>query len=894
VTSPAGRAAIEIVGDVSKFAAKLKRDADRALRQVDLDTDPIAEQIRDGVEKGADSLNDLSDKADATFRIIGRAAEEAGDTLGDEIEDGGDRAREALAGTAKESRSLKASFGGLLTALGVIGKALGVFGLGATAIYGAATAVNALVAALAALAPVVGAGLALLPGIIVGAVASLLVLKLAVAGVGDAFEAALSGDAAKFAEALEKLSPAARSAAVAFRDIIAVGRPIQQAIQQAFFTGVAAAIRDLGDTLIELRGEAVAIAVAFGGVVRSAIQLGSTVAFVTPIATVMRALPGFITAAAAGIQPLAIGFAQLAGQAAAFGPAAGQAIGTAAAAFGAFLSQIDLRALVATATTVLTAIGGLLADLGTIAASVFSAIGGDGTQVLNVLGALVSGVADFVRSAEGAAALNALGQAFGAIASAGGQVFLATLTALAPVLVELAPLIATIATTIAAILVPALRIAGPALAAVAATLADLLTPLAGNVPLMRDLAVVFGLVATAIAAVRIATAAWAAVQAILNIALTANPIGLVIAAIAALVAGIVLAYRNSEAFRNVVDAVGRALVTAFVATKDALVAAWNAVVAFFTGIGQFFSELPGKIGSFLASLPGLMVDLIVFAFDSVLHAIGVGIGLVLAAFFGLPVLVMTAVNALPGLLASFFSFLWQTVSSLTVAGVNAVLGFISSLPGRIGSALAALPGIIGGAFSAALGAARNAAVNGFNAIVGFVMSVPSRLGGIREAFMNAGLTLIRGFTSGLSRIGGFIGDVAGSITGAIRGFLNNVVDRINSGIASIDDALPFSLPRIPHLATGGLTTAEGLAVLHPRELVLPLEDRRATDLLSRALAEAQAGLSAAGVPGADAAAPAFDVRVFIGDEELKGMINVEISERERGLRQRVQARRGGR
>jgi phage-related minor tail protein len=56
-----------------------------------------------------------------------------------------------------------------------------------------------------------------------------------------------------------------------------------------------------------------------------------------------------------------------------------------------------------------------------------------------------------------------------------------------------------------------------------------------------------------------ATAAWTAAQWLLNIALTANPIGLVVIAIAALVAGIVLAYRNSETFRQVVGKVGEAL-----------------------------------------------------------------------------------------------------------------------------------------------------------------------------------------------------------------------------------------------------------------------------------------------------------------------------------------------
>lgn len=55
-----------------------------------------------------------------------------------------------------------------------------------------------------------------------------------------------------------------------------------------------------------------------------------------------------------------------------------------------------------------------------------------------------------------------------------------------------------------------------------------------------------------------ATRAWAAGQWVLNAALNANPIGLVVAAVALLIGGLVLAYRKSETFRGIVQAVGRA------------------------------------------------------------------------------------------------------------------------------------------------------------------------------------------------------------------------------------------------------------------------------------------------------------------------------------------------
>ena len=52
---------------------------------------------------------------------------------------------------------------------------------------------------------------------------------------------------------------------------------------------------------------------------------------------------------------------------------------------------------------------------------------------------------------------------------------------------------------------------------------------------------------------------WTAVTWLLNAAMTANPIGLVIAAVAALVAGVIIAYKKSETFRKIVDAAFRGI-----------------------------------------------------------------------------------------------------------------------------------------------------------------------------------------------------------------------------------------------------------------------------------------------------------------------------------------------
>jgi hypothetical protein len=79
------------------------------------------------------------------------------------------------------------------------------------------------------------------------------------------------------------------------------------------------------------------------------------------------------------------------------------------------------------------------------------------------------------------------------------------------------------------------------------------------VGIVASLAVGVLAVNAGMAVYRAAVVAATAAQVLFNAALAANPIGLVIVAIAALAAGVVIAYKKSETFREVVDSVWAAL-----------------------------------------------------------------------------------------------------------------------------------------------------------------------------------------------------------------------------------------------------------------------------------------------------------------------------------------------
>jgi phage-related protein len=94
--------------------------------------------------------------------------------------------------------------------------------------------------------------------------------------------------------------------------------------------------------------------------------------------------------------------------------------------------------------------------------------------------------------------------------------------------------------------------------------------------------------APAIGGIVLAIRAWAVVQGILNVVLAANPIGLVVLAIAGLVAGLIYAYKHSETFRNIVN-------KAWSSIKEGVSSAWAIIKPIAKDFAEFFEKgiVPG-------------------------------------------------------------------------------------------------------------------------------------------------------------------------------------------------------------------------------------------------------------------------------------------------------------
>ena len=214
----------------------------------------------------------------------------------------------------------------------------------------------------------------------------------------------------------------------------------------------------------------------------------------------------------------------------------------------------------------------VLADVGGIVADVFKGLSGGAEGAISPLAQVLDTIHKFTSSVEGQRALNALGDALRAVGGAVSQVLAAALKAIGPLIEPLGTAFASLATTVAGILTPAINFIAPVLENVAKFIA-------ANLSWITPLIIAIGL--------------WTAAQWLLNIALDANPIGLVIIAIGLLIAIVatIITYWDPIAtfFVDLWNTVKNAVTIAAQWIWQRLVDAWNFIKGVWSGVTGWFS-----------------------------------------------------------------------------------------------------------------------------------------------------------------------------------------------------------------------------------------------------------------------------------------------------------------
>lgn len=260
-----------------------------------------------------------------------------------------------------------------------------------------------------ALMPAVQA-IGLLPAAATVAAASITTLVVAFRGMGDALSAAASGDAEELAEAMEKLTPAARDVVREFGALVPRLSEVRRSVQQAFFEELAGDLTRLGDALIGpvQRGMTAAGAAAgrmASGLAQALSQTGSAAAIEQIFGSAARAfdqmnvpLQRFTTGMLAFIRATLPAFDQLI-----------VSLGAGATRFGDFLARAaasgQAMAWVNEAITTISQLSRTVISASRVIDTIFDAANiSGGTYLTNLNDALIA-TRNFLAVGEGRAAL---------------------------------------------------------------------------------------------------------------------------------------------------------------------------------------------------------------------------------------------------------------------------------------------------------------------------------------------------------------------------------------------------------------------------------------------------------------------------------------------------------
>lgn len=283
-----------------------------------------------------------------------------------------------------------------------------------------------------------------------------------------------------------------------------------------------------------------------------------------------------------------------------------------------------------------------------------------------------------------------------------------------------------------------------------------------------------------------AQVAWITVQTALNIALTANPIGLVVVAIAALVAAIVLAWKHSETFRTVVigawEGVKRvvmAVVDWFTATVwPALQTVWDGVMSGLRVLRTLFGTVWNAIKTVVTTYLNAIRTVVTTVFNAVRTIVTTIVTVVKNVITTYVKAWLAAFNLLAGIVTkvvSVFTSARDRVSSWMESIRALVVSRVSAVVSQFGAGLNKIVSAVTSAFAAARSAVTTWIANIASRVTSRVGSIVTAFRSIIGRMSEVGRAVVEGIWSGISGAWGWllgrVRNIVGGILGAAKSAL---------------------------------------------------------------------------------------------------------------------------
>lgn len=258
--------------------------------------------------------------------------------------------------------------------------------------------------------------------------------------------------------------------------------------------------------------------------------------------------------------------------------------------------------------------------------------------------------------------------------------------------------------------------------------------------------------------------------------IAAHPI---IAVITAIVAGIIYLWNTNEGFREAVTNVWNAICGFFTNT---IPAAWNALVAFFSGIPAWWNGLWTQVGQFFSNCWNGIIQFFTTTIPAWIASIG-------AWFAQLPYNIGFAIGQIIGFFINMGTSIWNWITVTLPQIITGIVQWFAQLPGQIWTWLCNAVAFIVQWGSDTYNAAVNAASSAISAVVNWFCQLP---GNIWNFLCNAiscigewGSQTLSEATSWASQTISSIGDWFSQLPGNIWNWLCQVISDIGSWGSSL-------------------------------------------------------------------------------------------------------------
>lgn len=251
------------------------------------------------------------------------------------------------------------------------------------------------------------------------------------------------------------------------------------------------------------------------------------------------------------------------------------------------------------------------------------------------------------------------------------------------------------------------------------------------------------------------TIAVTGVQAALNVVMNANPIGILVTAIGALVGALLYLWNTNDGFRE-------AVTSAWEAIKSAFSSAIDAICGFFsdlgTAAGEIWDGIKETVGGVIDAISGFFTGLAETAssvWETIKNAVQVAV-----MFIGEVISAAVNIITLP------FQFIWENCKDI-------ILGAWDAITGAVSAALDTIGGILSGAWDTISGAV-STAWDGISSVIGSAWDgISSTVGGALDTVggaISSGWESVKSWTSSAwDTVSSTVSSAAGNIKEKVSG-----------------------------------------------------------------------------------------------------------------------------